>query len=497
MNASLHKRVLETIRRHKMLHPGEAVGLAVSGGADSVALLRLFLELRDVLGVRLLMLHLNHQLRGRESEADEQFVARLAAEHGLELLTGREDVAAAARQNGWNLEDAARRLRYRFFSAAVNSSRASRVAVAHTADDQAETVLAHLLRGTGPAGLAAIHPVAGPAIRPLLDVRRAELRAYLEELQQPWREDSTNRDPARLRNRIRLQLLPQLEREFQPAVVTHLNQLAALAREDESFWAALLEDRCRALVEPAPTGLAIRVSDLLAPFRMAGLGGGEARRREEAIPHPALTKRLVRRILAELKGDLRQITARHVEQVLHLATACSSGHCVHLPSGVVVERNFDRLLFSRSGRATTGPGEQETKPRALPYQYVVELEGRSAATVSIPEIGRRFSLKVIDWPTVASDTSTKAEVLDRDLVRSPLVFRNWRPGDCYRPRGRRHTRKLKRLLLERRVAARERRGWPVLTSAGALAWARGLPVAEEFAPRAGTKAGLVIGEEEL
>ena len=493
MEAKLRRRVRETLERHRMLRAGDTVGVGVSGGADSVGLLLLLDELKSELGIRLLVLHFNHQLRGPDADADERFVAELASRRGLELMSAREDVAARAREHGWNLEDAARRLRYQFFSKIVEAGRATRIAVAHTADDQAETLLAHLLRATGLTGLAAIYPVVGHVVRPLLEVRRQELRDYLAGLQQPWREDPTNLDTSRLRARIRHVLLPRLESEFEPAVVAHLNQLAALARADEAFWAALVDDRYQALVERTPAGHSIRIPDLLTPLVLGSVGaaGGPARM------YAALTKRLIRRMVEGLKGDRRQLAARHVEQVIHLATACSSGHRVHLPGGVVVERSFDRLVFSLSPRTSAGRAAGETKAPGQTYEYIVDLSAGSSATVSVPEIGRRFRLKVIDWPPAASDTTIQAEALDADRLRSPLVLRNWRPGDSYRPRGRRHVRKLKRLLLESRVAARERNGWPVLTSAGALVWARGLPVAEEFAPQPHTKAGLVIAEESL
>lgn len=493
MKASLQQRICDTIQRHRMLRAGDTVGVAVSGGADSVALLLLLDALKGELGIRLAVLHFNHQLRGPEADADQRFVAELASRRGLEFFSAREDVAARAREHGWNLEDAARRLRYQFFDGVVESGRATRVAVAHTADDQAETLLAHLLRGTGLTGLAGIYPVAGHVVRPLVELRRWELRDYLAGLRQTWREDRTNLDTTRLRARIRHVLLPQLEGDFQVAVVAHLDRLAALAREDEAFWAALLDDRYAALVEHTPEGHSIRIPDLLGPLPL--IPSGSALTDRTSI-HAALTKRLVRRMIEGLKGDRRQLTARHVEQVIHLATASSSGHQVHLP-GVVVERSFDRLVFSLSGQAAARPGVEETKLDTQSYQYVVNLAGMQSATVSVPEIGRRFRLKVIDWPPTASDTSVETEALDADRLGSPLVLRNWRPGDSYRPRGRRHIRKLKRLLLESRVAARERSGWPVLTSRGVLVWARGLPVAEDFAPQASTKAGLVIAEESL
>ncbi len=490
MKAELHRRVLAMLTWHRMLLPGQTLAVAVSGGADSVALLLLLDELRSELGVRLLVVHFNHQLRGADSDADEAFVAELAAARGYEFVAAREDVAERARLQGWNLEDAGRRLRQQFFSALVESGRVSRVAVAHTADDQAETLVAHLLRGTGPTGLGGIYPVAGPVIRPLLEIRRHELREFLQAAAQPWCEDRTNLDTTRLRARIRHTVLPQLEQSFSPNVVEHLGRLAELTREDEAFWAALVDDRFRALVERAPAGLAIPVRDLLSPLALSHAAPGAPEQSR------ALSKRLLRRILDEFK-DRRQLTALHVAQVMHLAAECSSGQRVQLPGRVEVERSFDRLIFSVPARRSAHSSTDATASEALTYHYVVDLKGAAAATVSVPEIRRRFNLKVIDWPPPGSDTRTQAEVLDAGRLRLPLVLRSWRPGDSYRPHGRRRIRKLKRLLLEHRVALRERLGWPVLTSAGALAWARGLPVAEEFAPQADTKTGLLIAEEAL
>src|SRR4029077_1332043 len=189
MEKKLRQQLQETIRRHGMISAGDRVGVAVSGGADSVALLLLLDELRSSLGISLVVLHLNHLLRGTESDADERFVVELARERGLDCISASEDVAAAAHREGWNLEDAARRLRYAFFERAVRDERATRVAVAHTADDQAETVLARLIRGTGTTGLAGIHPIIGSVVRPLLDVRRQELKNYLARRDQKWRED--------------------------------------------------------------------------------------------------------------------------------------------------------------------------------------------------------------------------------------------------------------------------------------------------------------------
>ncbi|MBZ5696622.1 MAG: tRNA lysidine(34) synthetase TilS [Acidobacteriia bacterium] len=484
----LEQRVLESLRRTHMVAPGDRVGVAVSGGADSVALLRLLENLREKLGITLVVVHFDHLLRGPESDADAEFVADLARARGLEWIVDREDVSAAAARHKWNLEDAARRLRYAFFERVVEEGRATRIAVAHTADDQAETVLAHLLRGTGPAGLAGIYPTAGSIVRPLLGERREDLRNYLRELGQGWREDSTNRDLRRVRARIREQLLPLLERDFTSHAAMHLAGLARLAREEEVFWSALVEDRVRALVraDHGKPRLAIRARDLLLPLEVSSA--------TEPAPLRALTERLIRRLYRDLHGNLHGLTAEHVERVIHLASESMSGRRIELPGGILVERNFDELIFVRAGRSSQ---TRETAAQSNAYQYVVSLPGHGATTVSVPELKSRFCLKVIDWPIVERDTKRESAVLDADLLRAPLVLRNWRPGDAYQPRGRRQPQKLKEMFLAGRVPVRDRACWPVLESGGRVAWARGMPPAEAFCAREGTRAGVVIEEDHL
>src|SRR6266704_2899400 len=259
------QRALCFIEKQKMLHAGERVGVAVSGGADSVALLLLLLELREKLGIVHSVVHFNHKLRGKASDADEKFVAKLAAKHGLEFHSATVYVAKKAKSERANLEDAARRARYDYFRSLAESGTCTRIAVAHTADDQAETVLAHILRGTGLAGLGGIHPIAGPVIRPLLNVRRSELRRFLSAQKQTWREDATNRDTKRMRARIRRKLLPLLEKQFQPAIVEHLATLAELARGDDADLQGQAELRVLALAKETKGGLRIPARDIAGP----------------------------------------------------------------------------------------------------------------------------------------------------------------------------------------------------------------------------------------
>ena len=265
----LAERVLSHIRRQELLTAGERVGVAVSGGIDSVALLRLVLELRGELGIVVSVVHFNHKLRGVESDADDRFVAELARSHNLEFHCDSDDVAEHARAEGVSLETAARELRYGFFHALIQRDESAqevknaalsqtarqdwgtrmtldKIVTGHTLDDQAETVLMRLIRGAGLRGLGGIHPriaveddeggAGGEIVRPLLAFRRHELEAYLNDIGQSWREDATNSDEKFTRNRVRKLVLPLLEKEFNPAVAENLAELAEIARGEEDYW---------------------------------------------------------------------------------------------------------------------------------------------------------------------------------------------------------------------------------------------------------------------
>jgi tRNA(Ile)-lysidine synthase len=496
MRAPLEQSVLEYIRSERMLSPGDRVGAAVSGGGDSVALLRILEKIRGDLSITLIVLHFDHGLRGSDSELDAQFVGNLARARGLEFISERADVAAEAERNRWNLEDAARRLRYAFFGRVIEQGRATRAAVGHTADDQAETVLAHIIRGTGPTGLAGIYPSGEHVVRPLLSVRRQALRDYLASLGQPWREDTTNTDQRRLRARLRAHLLPTLENSFSPRIVQHLGDLARLSREEQVFWSALVEQRYEALVRATGQKLTISISDLLNPF-------GQPASREDRptttgpLPTPwrVLSERLIRRMYEALRGDCRELTSHHVAQLIHLSSNSSSGRKLPLPGGIHAERVFNDLVFSVSN----GVRRTKNAPGAVPlnegYRYVVDVRPTDGTVVSVPEIGVRFRLKFVDWARAQSETSGDSQVLDADSVRAPLILRNWHPGDAYTPCGRRQPRKLKQMFLAARVPLGARRNWPLLESAGRVIWVRGMPLAEGFRANERTRIGLTIEED--
>ena len=289
-----------------MCAPGDRIGVAVSGGSDSLALLLALHELAPELGLQLSVLHLDHRLRPDSGE-DAAFVGEWAARLGLTFTLRRADALPSARGNR---EQAARRARLEFFRAYLEAGEADGVATAHTADDQAETVLFRLLRGGGTRGLAAIWPVArlgpGRLLRPAIDCRRGQLRQWLTAKGVRWREDASNLDLSLRRNRIRHCLLPQLEREYNPNVVGVLARLATLAREEEEYWRQQIEA-------------------LAARFWRPCAGGVEGSTAELAALPAALARRLLRAGLERVKGDLRRLDFPRIDAALEQARAAASG----------------------------------------------------------------------------------------------------------------------------------------------------------------------------
>ncbi|MGH9691950.1 MAG: tRNA lysidine(34) synthetase TilS [Candidatus Acidiferrales bacterium] len=281
--------------------------------------------------------------------------------------------------------------------------------------------------------------------------------------------------------------------------------MAHLSREEEGFWTLFIEDRYRLFVKARGKRLTIRIQNLLLPLELSVPileGAVEPRNgrhkplqlpKESAFAERTVTKRLIRRLYEGVRGDRRELTATHVDQVVRLASESASGSRIELPGGVIAERSFDELVFLQLDRAEFHSAMGTTKYPAA-YQYVMELPEHGTRTLSVPELGSRFHLKMIDWSFRERDTRL-GEAFDADLLRSGLMLRNWRAGDSYRPLGCRHDYKLKRLFLTRRIPRVERSLWPVIESGGNVVWARGMPPAGDFCAGENTRMGVVIEED--
>jgi tRNA(Ile)-lysidine synthase len=438
--------------RTSLFRPGQRIAVAVSGGADSVALLRRLLEQRHHLGIVLSVAHVHHGIRGADADADAAFVGILAADHDLPFRLHRANAPATAAELHETLEEAARNLRYAFFRELMATGEADAVATAHTLDDQAETVLHKLLRGAWTEGLSGIHPLltvdSGSILRPFLETSRASIEAWLTELNQPWREDASNQDMAHTRNRIRRQLMPLL-RTFNPQIAAQLAKLASISADEEAYWQAELQRLLPGLLLPG------------RPTR----GGGRSTSthpEEETVAFeqlrlrqlpPAVARRVVRAAALRLGARLN---FEQTEQLLAMTgrpAESRGGGKFDLPGGITVQRSPREIRLSRAAGA----------PVSVPaYTFPIPGEVRAA------EYG--VSLRG-EW-VAASQTQSLA---------TTLVLRAWKAGDRVTLRHSRGPKKVAEVLDRLHILGAERKNWPVVESQGRIVWMRGVEVeAPEF-----------------
>ncbi len=388
----IYSRWLKETKRQGIFHSGQRVGVAVSGGPDSVLLLHFMRGLASELGLILSAVHFNHHLRGAESDADEQFVQNLAASMEIDFIRGEADVARAARERKRNLEATARDLRYRFFFSLVNKGRLDKVATAHTASDQAETVLLRMLRGTGTRGLGGIHPVLeGGVVRPFLGLTRAEVMREIEARSIKYRTDTSNLDTRLRRNKLRKEILPLLEREFNPSLVPLLKNHADRARDEEAFLMQQARERSR-------PWCVREGSEEKIPLRAL-----------RGFP-PAIQRLVLRQMLQGVRDDLRGVTYSHIEGLLQFAMLAQSGKSFSLPHGIAARKEFDWLIL----------GSQETGKKVEGYAYPV----KTPCDVAVPSVGNTFRFKIIAPQELPKGyNQMQAGVLDAEKLTQGLSLR--------------------------------------------------------------------------
>ena len=467
--SSLADRVLRTVRRHRLFDRGARVVVALSGGADSVALLHVLRELEPggfvtVAGVA----HFNHQLRGDAADADEAFCRALAARLGLPIEVGRADVRSLAREQRRSVEDAARAARYAFLAEAADRLRAEVVAIAQTRDDQAETFLLRLLRGAGPRGLTGIHPRAGRSVRPLIDISRAELRSYVAERELDFREDETNRDVAIPRNRVRHELIPYLEREFSPGIVDVLAREAAIARDDEDRLHTEAIDLARTVV--------LMGSNNTVEVDTAGL----------TSLAPALASRVARIALTPLAGG-RFVGFDHVEALLELARGSAGAElslpgqqALHLGARILLKRATARPPREAQGRSRRSGEAGKTEEGENGFRFPLSIPGE----VTLSAQGWAISAALLEAAPLDSGFKARGNTVavEATALRLPLWVRSRRPGDRFKPLGLGGAeKKLQDFLVDRKVAREQRDALPlVVDESDRIVWVVGQSVGEDF-----------------
>jgi tRNA(Ile)-lysidine synthase len=455
------RTIENTISSHNMFQPGDSVLVGVSGGPDSIALIHVLHALSSILSLNLAIAHLNHGLREKESDRDEEFVASLAQTLELPCYVRRENVAAYQRKHRLSLEEAGRRRRYSFFDEVLEENRFDKIALGHHCDDNAELILMYLFRGAGPLGISGIPPVReGRIVRPLIKVTRSEIIHFLTENKLSYVSDQSNADTRYLRNSIRHQLLPVIKQYYNPKIIESLHRLSSITRSEEEWLESIINPMFENSV------LALKKNKIiLSTAKLAEV-------------HTAAQKRLIRKAIMRVKGDLRRITLAQVDAVMDLLKSGSRDGRLDLPDRIMVKCDNGSLSISKEKTPLRNlrdiKSRRNEKHRRLEkplFEYNILKPG----SLYIKEIGMRLKFSEIRDVSIEEILNAGYQVafFDMKTINFPLVVRSIRPGDCFTPLGMTGTQKVKKFFANRKVSRIERLMCPVVLNKGKIVWVVG------------------------
>ncbi|MBN1161669.1 MAG: tRNA lysidine(34) synthetase TilS [Dehalococcoidales bacterium] len=460
----LEQKVLAYLREKGLVSPGEKIVVAVSGGPDSVCLLYVLAELKQELGIELHIAHLNHGLRGRDARADAGYVAGLAKRLHIPAAIESRDVKAYQKQHRLSLEEAAREVRYDFLCTAVGEAGAGKVAVGHTADDHVETVLLHIVRGSGTNGLRGLMPVSKlktngsvlTVIRPLLCVSREETLAYCRARGLKPRLDASNLSIELLRNKVRRKLIPGLKK-YNPQVSQALARLSRTAAADLDFIDAEARRIMKSVLKVREESVVIEKKGLIAL-------------------HPALQRRLLRLAIESLLGSLKDIEAVHIEGIIE-ALEKPAGKVIGLPFGLCFTVEYDRYVLA--------PESISPCPfPALAGETGLKIPGRTVFS------GWEVNARVIsqsEYKAQSSEASDLAACFDFAKIDNKLTVRRRLPGDRFQPLGMAQSKKLNVFMIDARIPRKWRARVPIVCCGKDVLWVVGYRIDERYKVRSDTR----------
>jgi tRNA(Ile)-lysidine synthase len=456
------QKVARTILRHNMFSKGDSVLTGVSGGPDSVALLHILVHLAPEWELTIGIAHLNHSLRGAESDRDADFVAELAASLNLPCYSEAIHIRNDPALRKLSLEAAARQVRYDFFDRISRRNGYHKIAIGHHRDDNAELMLMFLFRGSGPLGFSGIPPVReGKFVRPLISIGRNELVAFLDENEITYQVDKSNRDMRFLRNRIRHETIPYIQACCNPGIIETLNRFSEIVRSEDEWMNEIIQPICdKLLVSAGQHQLELAISALTA------------------LPE-AVMRRVIRTAIVRIKGNLLRISFSHIEAVRELAERQQYPALLMLPDGIRIQRNKNLLTFCQMEDALRS---SRREIRRAPLSFFYSVSGPvAAAAVTISETGAQLIFSEIPIRSGRmEELSEKIALLDLDKLEFPLILRNIRPGDRFSPLGVAGTQKIQKYFIDHKIDRTERQQCPVLLSGNEIVWLAGHRISNRF-----------------
>jgi tRNA(Ile)-lysidine synthetase, N-terminal domain/tRNA(Ile)-lysidine synthetase, C-terminal domain len=430
------KKVKKTIERYELIKKGDRLVAAVSGGPDSTALLVALAQIASFLDFSIIVSHFNHGLRGDRSDEDEKYSQELAKKMGLIFVSGKMD--QGLRKKGESPEEFYRQQRYQFLNKVLEDYSAQKIALGHNIQDQAETILLNLLRGSGLEGLRGILPIReGKFIRPLIDVSRTEIIAFLNETGISYCQDNSNESDIYLRNKIRGKLIPYLKEEFNPKIEENLVQMAQILRQDDEYIRDSVQKAMKSTYIQNQTD---RIS--LNIEYVKGLA-------------PAIRSRLLKKILESLNPEKNGFSFVNIKVLEKLLQAKESGKRISLPLGIEAKREYDNLILTRD----------KSCYNQVDYEYPLSIPG----TVHVKETNRTISIEKISRDKM--DLCCKNKVyLDLDKIKQPFVLRNRKDGDRFQPLGMKGQQKIKSLFINQKIPRRKRNEIMLLVDQNSVIW---------------------------
>lgn len=451
-------KIRRTIKKYRMIDKGDTIVVCVSGGIDSVVLLHILTELREEYKLSIIAAHINHCLRGKESDRDEEFVRKLSHNFNVKFVGKRVDTAKFLKR-GDSLQDVARQLRYKFFEGIAQRYRADRIATGHNMDDLAETMIMRFLKGTGLNGLSGIPPVRGKYIRPLIDISRQEIEKNASIHGLNFVRDSSNKKIKYLRNRIRLKLMPVLK-DYNPKLITDLARLAHILRRDEEY----LENKAKEVY----TSLIVRRDvNAISLFlkRLKRLGS-------------AIQSRIFFIAIEELLNSSRGFYSYHVEDFLELLSNKAPNVSIDLPSGLKAYREYDMVTIEK-GRASEAKGREKRKSPSFEQRLKINDTTKVVLDSGLQIAQFKAEFKKRDsMLEVRNIKTSNVAYFDSDKLKKPLVVRSFKNGDRFIPFGMAGHKKIKDLFIEKKIPRRSRRMVPILVSGNEILWVVGVRQAE-------------------
>ena len=451
-------RVAKFIQAEKLIEPDDSVLAGVSGGPDSIALLYMLLMLQPHMFRTLGVAHLNHGIRSSEANRDAEFVSNLCRMLNIPFHIKKIDVDIYACKKKLNLEEAARICRYDFFRSLAQNEGYTKIALGHQANDNAELVLMHILRGSGTLGISGMSAIRDETfIRPLLKVTQSEIMDFITTNRLNHVYDSTNFNIAFTRNRIRHRLIPTLKGEYNPNIITALNTLATVVQDEDEWMSQITKSFFSKIL-------------LKRKFQKIILAANELQK-----IHRALARRVLRQALFELKGNLKRINLVHIESILNLLSFPKGYQQLNLPDGILVEHEYNSLRLSIVNPVSKQIQSVDPKDSKNCFRYIIHKPKNNPIIIHITEIDYYIKFSVINqkFDSLLDEAGQNIAFFDMDRLIFPLIIRNPKSGDRYSPLGMNGTQKLKNYFINAKVPRSQRKYIPILVSGDHIIWIAG------------------------